>query len=89
MRQHAAEADGAKQQDLFKQLVAKISFLRVITPRRAGEVSSIGSGHYVLREGKLVEGSGESAGTRCGRRWPGNLQCCWQPLPSCRRRLLV
>lgn len=67
MRQHAAEADGAKQQDLFKQLVAKISFLRVVTPRKAGEVSAVGAGHYVLREGKLVEGSGDSAGTRCER----------------------
>ncbi|PSC73821.1 N-acyl-D-glucosamine 2-epimerase [Micractinium conductrix] len=29
-----------------------------------GEVSSIGAGHYVLRDGKLVEGSGETAGAR-------------------------
>ena len=87
MRQHAAEADGAKQQDLFKQLVAKISFLRVVTPRRAGEVSSIGAGHYVLREGKLVEGSGESAGARWGGRRPGSLHCCWQCLPSRMRHL--
>lgn len=64
MRQHAGEQDAARQQEFFKQLVAKISFLRIATPRQAGELSSIGSGHYVLREGKLVEGSGETAGAR-------------------------
>jgi hypothetical protein len=66
LRLHAAEADEAKRQDLFKQLAAKISFLRAVTPRRPGEVSSIGAGHYVLRGGQLVEGSGETSGTRCG-----------------------
>ncbi|KAI3433446.1 hypothetical protein D9Q98_003260 [Chlorella vulgaris] len=64
LRLHAAEADEAKRQDLFKQLAAKISFLRAVTPRRPGEVSSIGAGHYVLRGGQLVEGSGETSGTR-------------------------
>lgn len=64
MRQHAGEADGARQLDLFKQLAAKISFLRVVTPRKPGEVSAIGTGHYVLRDGKLVEGSGATAGKR-------------------------
>lgn len=64
MRQHAGEADEARQQELFKQLAARISFLRVVTPRRPGEASSIGAGHYVMRDGKLVEGSGETAGTR-------------------------
>ncbi|KAL4431057.1 hypothetical protein ABPG75_006313 [Micractinium tetrahymenae] len=64
VRQHAGEADEARQQDLFKQLAAKISFLRVVTPRRPGEVSSIGAGHYVLRDGRLVEGTGATAGAR-------------------------
>ena len=64
LRQHAGEADQARQQDLFKQLAARISFLRVVTPRRPGEVSSIGAGHYVMRDGELVEGSGQTAGTR-------------------------
>lgn len=64
MRAHAGETDGGQQQELFKQLAAKISFLRVVTPRRAGEVSSIGAGHYVMREGKLVEGYGSTGGTR-------------------------
>ena len=64
LRQHAGEADEARQQELFKQLAARISFLRAVTPKQPGEVSSIGAGHYVLRDGKLVEGSGETAGAR-------------------------
>jgi hypothetical protein len=64
MRAHAQEPDLMKQSELFKQLVARISFLRVITPRRPREVSSIGDGHYVLRDGVLVEGSGQTAGNR-------------------------
>ncbi|PRW58567.1 LYR motif-containing [Chlorella sorokiniana] len=64
MRQHAAEPAEDRQQELFKQLVAKVSFLRVVTPRLPGEVSSIGTGHYVMRDGKLVEGAGRSAGAR-------------------------
>ncbi|KAL4524978.1 hypothetical protein Ndes2526B_g07165 [Nannochloris sp. 'desiccata'] len=64
IRHHASENDLGKQSDLFKQLAAKISFLRTITPRKPGDVSSIGAGHFVLREGKLVEGAGTLAGTR-------------------------
>lgn len=61
MRAHQLEADPGKQQDLFKQLAAKISFLRVITPRRPGQVSAIGTGRFVLRDGKLVEGGAAAA----------------------------
>ena len=64
MKNHVHESDPTRQSDLFKLLVAKISFLRTVTPRRPGDASSIVSGHYVLREGKLVEGSGRSMGTR-------------------------
>lgn len=64
MRQHAGEADLGRQSDLFKQLAAKISFLRMVTPKRPGETSSIGAGHFVLRDGELVPGVGRSAGTR-------------------------
>lgn len=64
IRQHVQETDLAKQTDLFKQLAAKISFLRTITPRKPGDVSSIGSGHFVFRDGELVEGTGASAGSR-------------------------
>lgn len=76
LRAGAAEASEERQQELFKQLATRISFLRTITPRRAGEALAIGAGHYVMRDGKLVEGSGQTAGTRCAWRgrpagWPG------------------
>ena len=64
MRQHVSKKDEAKQTELFKQLASKISFLRTITPKRPGEVSSIGAGHFVLRNGELVEGMGASVGSR-------------------------
>lgn len=80
IRHHASENDLGKQSDLFKQLAAKISFLRTITPRKPGDVSSIGAGHFVLREGKLVEGAGTLAGTRSVQiyivsRFPWNYIC--------------
>lgn len=64
VRRHAGEAGDAERQELLKRLIARISFLRVVTPRRPGEASATGTGHYVLREGRLVEGHGTSAGTR-------------------------
>ena len=76
MRQHAAEADGGRQMDLHKLLLAKISFIRTVTPRRPGEVSSIGGGTFVLREGRLVEGAGTSAGSRCALLSPHAISGC-------------
>lgn len=64
MKAHINESDASKQLDLFKILCSKISFLRVITPRKPGIRTTIGAGHYVLRDGNLVEGSGSIAGTR-------------------------
>lgn len=74
VRQHVGEADPVRQADLLKELVAKISFLRVITPRIPGEKSAVGAGHWVLRNGELVEGEGAVAGTRCVRAREGSLQ---------------
>jgi hypothetical protein len=65
VRQHAGEPDPVKQSDFLKEMVAKISFLRVITPRVPGEKSATGGGHWVMRNGKLVEGEGALAGQRC------------------------
>jgi len=64
IRTHAAEKDAARQLELFKDLCAKISYLRVVTPRTPGVTSSIGAGHYVLRDGELVPGTGASTGSR-------------------------
>eukprot|EP00891_Asterochloris_glomerata_P001846 jgi/Astpho2/1846/e_gw1.00038.417.1_t len=59
MRQHAAEQDAARASDLHKELVAKIGFLRMTTPRRAGEPSHAGAGTFVLRKGELVQADAE------------------------------
>lgn len=64
VRRHAGEAGEAERQELLKRLIARISFLRMVTPRRPGEASATGAGHFVLREGRLVEGHGQSAGAR-------------------------
>ena len=64
MRQHVGETHPDQQLNLFKQLAAKISFLRTVTPRRPSDVSSIGAGHFVLRGGQLVEGAGATLGKR-------------------------
>ncbi|GAB4817713.1 hypothetical protein N2152v2_004759 [Parachlorella kessleri] len=64
VRQHAREPDPVKQSDMLKEMVAKISYLRVVTPRVPGEKSATGSGHWVMRNGELVEGEGLVAGER-------------------------
>mmetsp|Transcript_4107 Transcript_4107/g.12902 ORF Transcript_4107/g.12902 Transcript_4107/m.12902 type:complete len:216 (+) Transcript_4107:1588-2235(+) len=57
VRANAGEADEAKSLDQLKELAGRISFLRMTVPRRPGDASR-GSGHFVLREGELVEGRG-------------------------------
>lgn len=64
MRDHQYEANPVTQLDLFKRLCERIAFLRIITPRDGGPRSSIGAGTYVIRDGKLVRGTGEKMGTR-------------------------
>lgn len=62
VRQNKNAADPESQLRYLKELVARISFLRITTPRRPGE--TLGSGTYVLRDGQLVEGAGEDKGGR-------------------------
>lgn len=55
--------------DYQRELAAKIAYLRMVTPKRpsdtrTGESSSGNGTIYVLREGKLVQSSGESRGSR-------------------------
>lgn len=64
VRLHAGETDAVKQSDMLKEMVAKISFLRVITPRVPGDKSATGAGHWVMRNGELVQGEGSTAGQR-------------------------
>lgn len=63
MEAHRREADGGKQAELLKEVVSKISFLRVIVPRRPGDGSITGA-RYVYRDGELVEGAPATDGTR-------------------------
>lgn len=63
VRARAGEGDPQKALDHLRELVSKIGFLRATTPKRPGEVSR-GSGNYIMRDGKLVEGDGEGRGTR-------------------------
>jgi hypothetical protein len=63
LRQHQHEQDPQARLQQLKELVARISFLRITTPRRAGEPLS--GGTFVLREGELVQGGGEHKGSRC------------------------
>ena len=59
IRAHREETDSLKVTDLHKQLVAKLSFLRMTTNRRPGERRQSTSGTFVLREGELVENASE------------------------------
>jgi len=45
----------------LKEMAARIGYLRIVTPKRHGDVASA---IYVMRDGKLVEGQGEDKGAR-------------------------
>lgn len=62
LRQHKDEADPELRLNYLKDLAARISFLRITTPRRPGE--PLGGGTYVMRDGELVQGAGEDKGSR-------------------------
>lgn len=57
---HRHETDSLKITDLHKQLIAKISFLRMTTTRRPGERARQASGTFILRKGDLVEAESAS-----------------------------
>lgn len=51
---------------MLREMYEQISFLRVVTPRRPRDrLRGNGSVTYVMRDGKLVEGSGNLKGKRC------------------------
>eukprot|EP00879_Flechtneria_rotunda_P014355 GHRR01014995.1.p1 GENE.GHRR01014995.1~~GHRR01014995.1.p1 ORF type:complete len:133 (+),score=23.06 GHRR01014995.1:379-777(+) len=62
IRQRRAETSPDTNLLYLKELAARISFLRMTTPRRAGE--PLDSGRYILRDGELVKSTGESKGAR-------------------------
>ncbi len=57
---HQHETDSLKTTDLHKQLIAKVSFLRMTTTRRPGERSMQASGTFILRGGDLVDAESAS-----------------------------
>lgn len=64
VRRHAGEPNPVAASDYLKEMVTRISFLRVVTPRVAGDASRTGAGHWVMRDGQLVEGYGDTGGSR-------------------------
>lgn len=64
VRANVNETDESKQLDLLKQLVARVSYLRIITPKSGRGRHKREGGIFVVREGELVEGSGETPGLR-------------------------
>ncbi|PNW73976.1 hypothetical protein CHLRE_13g580200v5 [Chlamydomonas reinhardtii] len=61
IRARRAETNPEQLLQHQKELSSKIGFLRIVTPRRPGEV---GAGSFVVRDGHLVQGSGELKGAR-------------------------
>lgn len=72
---HRDETDSLKVTELHKQLVAKISFLRMTTTRRPGEKSRQASGTFILREGDLVETDSARE-----QRWGQAVICSWHQM---------
>lgn len=62
IRARSNEADPEQALKHVKELAAKISFLRMTTPRPPGE--PVDSGHFVYRDGSWVEDEGKDKGTR-------------------------
>eukprot|EP00892_Ulva_mutabilis_P000593 jgi/Ulvmu1/10534/UM064_0072.1 len=55
MREHETATD-EQVADLHRILVSKICFLRMKVPKYHRDASAVGSGHYVVRDGKVVSG---------------------------------
>ena len=77
IRERAREADPERALQHVKELAARVAFLRMTTPRPAGEPLE-GAGRFVWRGGEWTDGGGESKGARCaagrGRLPPGRLR---------------
>jgi hypothetical protein len=63
IRQRKDESNPHKALEYQKELVARISFLKITTPRPVGRV--LEAGKYVFRKGEWVQGEAEGKGTRC------------------------
>lgn len=81
---HRNETDSLKITNLHKELVAKISFLRMTTNRRPGERHRSSSGTFVLREGELVESASDRESRCIYSKLHNIMQGFWQLLCSSR-----
>eukprot|EP00884_Botryococcus_braunii_P016753 jgi/Botrbrau1/3761/Bobra.0363s0038.1 len=60
MKLHMGETDPMKASEQLKELIAKTSFLRMMTPRQVGDRRSRSqSAHYIVKDGQLMEGEAE------------------------------
>lgn len=65
LRERRSEADPELSLRHAKELAARVSFLRMTTPRPAGEpIGGEGAGRFVLRDGEWQRGEGEGKGER-------------------------
>jgi hypothetical protein len=62
VRQRKDEAEPSQQLAHYKELIAKIGYLRMITPRLPSDTPKGGS--YVLRDGELVESTSDGKSSR-------------------------
>jgi len=61
MRANRDEKDPVKQTDMLKELVSKVSFLRMTTPKTYRDRRTRhGSVTYVIRDGVMVESQGKA-----------------------------
>ena len=89
LQANKAEADPVRASDQLKELYARISFLRMATPRIPRDrFFRGGAGSFVLRDGELVPGSA-AKDKRCSLALPR--QVCWAALLalSCVQQMLL
>jgi hypothetical protein len=64
IRANAGVTDESERQELLKKLVARVGFLRIVTPKTGRGRHKRESGVFVVREGEVIEGTGQTAGAR-------------------------
>lgn len=63
IRGRVGERDNQLVLNHQKEMASRIAFLRMITPKSSSGQTSTGT--YVLRDGELIPGCGETRGSRC------------------------
>jgi hypothetical protein len=61
MKENMFESDPMKASDQLKELIAKTSFLQMVTPRQLGDRRSRNlSAQFIIRDGQLLEGEADA-----------------------------